>query len=91
MFASGSRIEGGTFSKCGSRLSGAHTSLKNDKSVSASRGQRARNGLGRTQDCEGATVTLIRGVGFKGIMFWHDPGSSRRNNHVHSWRWGLKN
>eukprot|EP00959_Pyramimonas_sp_CCMP1952_P344257 7210259-Pyramimonas_sp.AAC.1 len=41
----------------------------------------------RTQACEGAAVTLIRGVDVPRVAFWHDSGSSRRNCQVDSWRW----
>eukprot|EP00959_Pyramimonas_sp_CCMP1952_P386462 8099242-Pyramimonas_sp.AAC.2 len=30
--------------------------------------------VGIIQDCQGATVTLIRGVEIAGIVFWHSSG-----------------
>eukprot|EP00959_Pyramimonas_sp_CCMP1952_P356214 7460050-Pyramimonas_sp.AAC.1 len=38
-------------------------------------------------DCQGATITLVRGVEISAIVFWHDSGSPGRNSHVDSWRW----
>eukprot|EP00959_Pyramimonas_sp_CCMP1952_P179308 3748714-Pyramimonas_sp.AAC.1 len=42
-------------------------------------------------DCQGATVTSIRGVEVPGMMFWHDSDSSRLNSDDDSWRWSLRN
>eukprot|EP00959_Pyramimonas_sp_CCMP1952_P338686 7092570-Pyramimonas_sp.AAC.1 len=36
--------------------------------------------FGKTQDCEGATVTLIRRVEFSRMACWHDSYSSRRHS-----------
>eukprot|EP00959_Pyramimonas_sp_CCMP1952_P334610 7007241-Pyramimonas_sp.AAC.1 len=47
--------------------------------------------FGRTQDCEGATVTLSRGVDDPGMVFWQDSGSSRRNSLVDPGLWNPEN
>eukprot|EP00959_Pyramimonas_sp_CCMP1952_P119997 2508960-Pyramimonas_sp.AAC.1 len=47
--------------------------------------------VGRIQEHEGATVTLIRGVEVPGMAFRHDSGSSRRNSQVDPWRGNPKN
>eukprot|EP00959_Pyramimonas_sp_CCMP1952_P343715 7199761-Pyramimonas_sp.AAC.1 len=47
--------------------------------------------FGMIRQCQGATITLIRGVEVPGIVFWHGSGSSGRNNQVDSWRWKPEN
>eukprot|EP00959_Pyramimonas_sp_CCMP1952_P063810 1333165-Pyramimonas_sp.AAC.1 len=59
-FARASRIEGGSFSKCGSRLSAAHI-------CTFIRGVE----VPRKADRQKAAVRLIRGVGIPRTMFWH--------------------
>eukprot|EP00959_Pyramimonas_sp_CCMP1952_P318738 6669303-Pyramimonas_sp.AAC.1 len=45
-----------------------------------------KGGLGTIQDCQGAAVTLIRGVEVNRMVFWHGSGSSGRYSQVDSWR-----
>eukprot|EP00959_Pyramimonas_sp_CCMP1952_P359905 7535763-Pyramimonas_sp.AAC.1 len=47
--------------------------------------------IGTTYGCQGASVTLIRGVEVPGMAFRHDSGSSRRNSKITSWRWSSEN
>eukprot|EP00959_Pyramimonas_sp_CCMP1952_P367462 7696533-Pyramimonas_sp.AAC.1 len=41
----------------------------------------------RVQDYAGAAVMQIRSVGVPRMVFWHDPGLSRRTSQVDPWRW----
>eukprot|EP00959_Pyramimonas_sp_CCMP1952_P156712 3277600-Pyramimonas_sp.AAC.1 len=68
----GSRIEGGSFSTCGSRVSASHTRFYNFQKFHRFpwSGSQKRC-CGRIQDDEGAKATLVRCVGVPGMVLWH--------------------
>eukprot|EP00959_Pyramimonas_sp_CCMP1952_P270881 5662978-Pyramimonas_sp.AAC.1 len=47
--------------------------------------------FGEIRDYEGATVALVPRDEVPGTAFWHEPGSSKRNNHVDPWHWNPRN
>eukprot|EP00959_Pyramimonas_sp_CCMP1952_P047912 1000267-Pyramimonas_sp.AAC.1 len=74
------RMESGSFSKRGYRLSAALIRFKLLQQFEGFVGLKSQEwSSGTTWECHDATVTFIRGVEVPGIVSWHDLGLSGRN------------
>eukprot|EP00959_Pyramimonas_sp_CCMP1952_P115687 2418812-Pyramimonas_sp.AAC.1 len=74
-------MEGGSFSKCGSRLSTVDMLLKSLQQFPGFAWFTSQQlCFGAMSDCHGATVKLMIGAEVPDMVFWHDSGSSRRNS-----------
>eukprot|EP00959_Pyramimonas_sp_CCMP1952_P287897 6020723-Pyramimonas_sp.AAC.1 len=79
-------MEGGSFSKRGSRLSAAQSRLNFSLERRTHHSVELATNTSIRMDCHGATVALIRRAEVPGTASWHDSASSRRNSKVDSWR-----
>eukprot|EP00959_Pyramimonas_sp_CCMP1952_P418933 8775708-Pyramimonas_sp.AAC.1 len=99
--ARASRIEGGWFSTCGSRLSAAHIRFKLLREFHGLKAVPFQNAalasapcafvLGIYKDYPGATVMLLLCVGIPEMAFWRESKSSGRSSQVDTWRENLEN
>eukprot|EP00959_Pyramimonas_sp_CCMP1952_P065951 1376955-Pyramimonas_sp.AAC.1 len=75
------------FSKCGSRLSVAHTRLQQLQEFHGLPSPtRQQWRFERVLDYAGAALMLVRCVRVPGVAFQHDSGLSRRDSQINQWR-----
>eukprot|EP00959_Pyramimonas_sp_CCMP1952_P113276 2367638-Pyramimonas_sp.AAC.1 len=73
-------MEGGACSEFGSRLSAAHIRCNSSQQFQGLVWlMPQKRCFGMISECQGAAVTLVRGVEVSGRVLWRESGSSRPN------------